>query len=145
MVGAVGAGLVSFREGGSAAAPSAATVVARTDGQAYQVRPAADGGVDFLVATPLSSKAAVQHWSGKGATVTTWGSGELGTLGVTQGRSGHNLVLGLADGSKLPKGGPRRVTAKSVDGRRRGRLPGRRRGVLGRARHEGVRPRRPSR
>jgi RHS repeat-associated protein len=117
VVGAVGAGLVQVVAGGSAAAPAPATVVAPTGGQAYEVRPAADGGVDFLVATPSSTKVAVKHWTGKGAPVSTWGSGELGTLGVAQGRGGHNAVLGLADGSKLPKGGLRRVTAKSVDGR----------------------------
>jgi len=69
-----------------------ATKIAAVGGQAYELRPAADGGVDFLSLKPGSATATVEH-EHDGA-VSTLGTGGAAELTLFQGRAGHNTVVG---------------------------------------------------
>ncbi|GAA2136576.1 RHS repeat-associated core domain-containing protein [Kitasatospora kazusensis] len=90
VIGVLGDRLVSVPESGPRA--GLPLTVAAVPGQAYDLRPAADGGVDFLVTAPGSGTARVEHES-NGA-VTEAGSGSTSRLKLFAGRGGHTVVTG---------------------------------------------------
>lgn len=113
VLGVMGTRLVSVPAKGNP------VTVARVDGDAYELRPSADGGVDFVVSAGGSSTAKVVH-EHRGV-LTTVASGDRATLQLFQGRGGRSVVVGtkdrpkglvVVDASKLPRG----VSASSLDG-----------------------------
>ncbi|MFC1421252.1 RHS repeat-associated core domain-containing protein [Streptacidiphilus cavernicola] len=90
VIGVLGDRLVSLPESGPRA--GLPRTVATVPGQAYDLRPAADGGVDFLVAAAGSGTARLQHE--RGGAVTDSGSGSTSRLSLFSGRGGHNIVTG---------------------------------------------------
>ena len=117
VLGVAGSALVSISPAGRAA------IVAQVTGDAYQVRPAADGGVTFLTTTPSGQVATVHHE--KSGKVTDLGSGPRTRLQLFQGRGGKAVltgataVAGSAAGSVAvasDKGLPQGASAASLDG-----------------------------
>ena len=116
--GVVGASLVAIPD--SATGKVKPTQLTKVDGQAYDVRAAADGGLDLLT-TAKDSKATVWHeYNGK---LTSLGSGAKANVQLFAGRNGHSIVSGAdtvstnsglrqAKASSLPSG----VAAASLDG-----------------------------
>ncbi|MFC1429610.1 RHS repeat-associated core domain-containing protein [Streptacidiphilus sp. N1-3] len=102
LVGVMGSQLVSLpRSGAVTGRPSRIASVA---GSAYELRPAADGGIDFLTLAPGRKTASVVHESH--GTVRSLGTGPAAGLQIFQGRAGHNTLAGstsLAGGSSLRK------------------------------------------
>ena len=99
LLGVIGSTLVRVPQGGKAAKP---VTVAPVKGTAYDLRPAADGGVDFLVMAAGASQASVEH-EVRGQ-VRVLGGGPAVRLRLLQGRAGHNTLLGartLTPGSTL--------------------------------------------
>jgi RHS repeat-associated protein len=86
VVGVAGSRLVSVSGKGTP------TVLATVAGDAYDLRPSADGGVSFLQ-TKLGSQVATAVHEHAG-TVTTLGSGDLTRLQLFQGRAGHAVLSG---------------------------------------------------
>jgi RHS repeat-associated protein len=86
IVGVAGSRLVSVPAKGNP------TVLAAVAGDAYDLRPSADGGVSFLQ-NPLGSKTATAAHEHAG-TVTPLGSGDLARMQLFQGRAGHAVLSG---------------------------------------------------
>ncbi|WP_091314074.1 RHS repeat-associated core domain-containing protein [Amycolatopsis tolypomycina] len=119
IVGVAGSRLVSVPAMGKPA------VITSVTGAAYDLRPAADGGVSFLHAAPGAKTATAVH-EHAGA-VTTLGSGDLTRLHLFQGRSGHAVLAGAARTSAAALAGAgvravedaglsRAATGSSLDG-----------------------------
>jgi RHS repeat-associated protein len=108
VVGALGSGLVSIAPGGSDTEPAAPTFLADVAGQAYDVHPSADGGVDLLSAAVGAGTATVSHWDG--ATLARWATGPALGLRLDAGRGGHNNVVGVTSGD-VPSGHLRSLPA----------------------------------
>jgi RHS repeat-associated protein len=90
------AGVVGV-QGGHVVAISAqgkAKPVAAVAGDAYELRPSADGGVTFLVVKPGEHVASAVHE--QAGTLTTLGSGDLTRLQLFQGRAGHAVLSGAS-------------------------------------------------
>jgi RHS repeat-associated protein len=119
VVGVVGSTLVSVASSGSTA------VLARTDGDGYDLRPSSDGGISFITAAPGTANATARH-EHKGR-VSALGSGPLTRLQLFQGRAGHAVLTGstssdsaaasavgirIVNDGKLPNGS----VASSLDG-----------------------------
>jgi RHS repeat-associated protein len=86
IVGVAGNRLVSVPANGK---PS---VLASVPGDAYQLRPSADGGVSFLHTEPGSKTATAAHENaGK---ITVLGEGDLTRVQLFQGRAGHAVLAG---------------------------------------------------
>ncbi|HEY3868140.1 MAG TPA: hypothetical protein VGM10_07305 [Actinocrinis sp.] len=99
LVAASGSDLVSVPE---ADGQAKATKIAAGGGEPFELRAAADGGVDFLSMTLGASTATVMHEHAGHA--VSLGTGAAGTLALFQGRGGRNTVVGatgLAKGSSL--------------------------------------------
>src|SRR5881392_1854071 len=93
IVGVAGSRLMSIPAKGN---PS---VIATADGDAYDLRPSADGGVNFLQHKPGDKSAIAAHaHNGK---VTTLGSGDLGRLHLFQGRAGHAVLSGATQADSV--------------------------------------------
>ena len=119
IVGVAGSRLVSLPANGK---PS---VLATVPGDAYNLRPAADGGLNFLHTKPGSKTATAAHENaGK---VTVLGDGDLARVQLFQGRAGHAVLSGAnpAAADVLAKAGvtgvkdaglARGATASSLDG-----------------------------
>ncbi|WP_329587177.1 DUF6531 domain-containing protein [Kitasatospora sp. NBC_01250] len=90
VVGVLGSRLVSVPESGPRT--GLPLTLATLPGQAYDLHPAADGGVDFLVTAPGSGTAHVEH-EGNGA-VSDAGTGNTSRLQLFAGRGGHTIVTG---------------------------------------------------
>ncbi len=116
-VAALGSELVSVPDANGHAV---ATKVAAAGGEPFELRAAADGGVDFLSMTPGAKTATIMHE--RAGHVTALGTGPAGSLAIFGGRGGHNTVIGadgLASGSTLRRvgAGPLgAVRAASLDG-----------------------------
>lgn len=119
LLGAQDAAIVQIPTTGTAAKPSRARTVAQAGGDAYDLRPAADGGVDYLARDPRASTTKVQQL--RGSTVTTVGTGKPSTVSLFAGATGHNNVVGASvsggqiagrDASALPLG----AETMSLDG-----------------------------
>ncbi|MER7952101.1 RHS repeat-associated core domain-containing protein [Streptomyces sp. NPDC096079] len=103
------------------AGSAAPKVLARVDGDAYDLRPTAEGTVDFAVRPERSEPSRLMRLrSGK---LSTLGRGPKESLRLMQGRSGHAIAVGaseVAPGSGITraqaKGLPNGVTAVSLDG-----------------------------
>lgn len=93
-VGALAQSLVSIPKGGTVSKPASTHRIAATDGAAYELRPDADGGVDYLATKPGSSTASI--WHEKSGKATKAGSGPVTKLGLFAGASGHNRAVGAA-------------------------------------------------
>jgi RHS repeat-associated protein len=109
MVGAYGTDLVSLPSSGSVRAPAAIKKLVAAGGAPFDLRPASDGGVDF-VAAAADGATTVQHMTdGKTKRI---GSGSIGSTHLFLGTGGHNIVTGakssgglaVADAGKLPLG-----------------------------------------
>ncbi len=111
VIAVLGNQLVSVPDGGSVSKPAKAKVLAKVDGSPFDLRPAADGGVDFLSAKSDGSRGDLVHFDGKNA--TRLGGGRLAGLSLTGRGTGPNTVIGLdsapkgdgfkvVDASKLP-------------------------------------------
>ena len=68
--------------------------VTATSGRPFDLRPSADGGVDFVVASG-GSKANAMHMSPRGE-LRELASGALGKIRIAAGFGGHNRVVGSA-------------------------------------------------
>ncbi|HET9172008.1 MAG TPA: DUF6531 domain-containing protein [Actinospica sp.] len=100
VVAVQGGYLVRVPEAGAQAGHPAR--LAKADGQAYDLRPAADGGIDYLTLAPGSGTARLEHE--RAGHVTVLGSGATAKLGLFQGRRGRNTVIGagsVTSGSTL--------------------------------------------
>ena len=86
VVGAVGTSLVSVLSSGKL------SNVVTTTGQPFDLRPSADGGVDYLVAAEKPDTSGVWHET-KGQ-ATEEGSGPLTSTHLFQGLKGHSVVTG---------------------------------------------------
>ena len=86
IVGVLGSSLVTVTPTG------AATVLAEVGGQPFDVRPAADGGVNLLQAQPgwTTSTALHEH----AGVLTRLGSGPLNRMQLFAGRAGHAVLVG---------------------------------------------------
>lgn len=120
-IAVLGSQLVSVPDGGTAAKPAKPKALAKVDGSPFDLRPAASGGVDFLVAKPDGVHGELMHFDGKGAAPV--GSGKLAGLSLSGRGTGPNTVVGLdsapgggafktVDASKLPG----TIDTVSVDG-----------------------------
>jgi RHS repeat-associated protein len=99
LVAALGSELVSVP---MVTGTAAATKLAATGGPAYELRPSADGGVDFLTLKPGATTATLDHEHA--GSVSALATGAASTLSLFQGRAGHNTVVGasaLAKGSTV--------------------------------------------
>jgi RHS repeat-associated protein len=92
LVGAQGASIVSIPVGGSPSQPGKAKTLVAAGGDAYDLRPSASGGVDFLAGDAKSATAKVQQLDG--STVHTVGSGPASDVALFAGAGGHNQVVG---------------------------------------------------
>ena len=119
IVGVAGSRLVSVPANGK---PS---VLATVPGDAYQLRPTTDGGLNFLHTKPGSKTATAAH-EHAGA-VTTLGTGDLARVQLFQGRAGRAVLAGAnpAAADVLAKAGvtsvkdaglARGATSASLDG-----------------------------
>ena len=100
VVAVLGSQLVSVPQSGTSAGKP--TAIASVAGEAYDLRPDADGGVDFLALKPGASSAQLEHE--RGGRISVLGSGATSKLQLFQGRGGHNTVIGagrIASGSNL--------------------------------------------
>jgi RHS repeat-associated protein len=88
IVGVAGSRLMSVPAKGNP------TVIATVAGDAYQLRPAADGGVTFLTTTPGTTTAIAVHEHA--GTTATLGSGSLARMELFQGRAGHAVLSGTS-------------------------------------------------
>ncbi|MEV6443061.1 RHS repeat-associated core domain-containing protein [Amycolatopsis sp. NPDC051716] len=86
IVGAAGPRLLSISGSGKP------VVVATANGDVYDLRPAADGGVNFLWTRRGTQDATAAHEHA--GTVTELGTGALARLQLFQGRGGHGLLAG---------------------------------------------------
>ncbi|MDX3187347.1 DUF6531 domain-containing protein [Streptomyces sp. MN03-5084-2B] len=119
VVGVAGNQLVSVPADGKP------VTLATVSGDAYNLRPAGDGGITFLQTQPGTKTAtAVHEAAGK---VTTLGQGDLSRVQLFQGRAGHAVLAGanpaaadvLANAgvtSVKDNGLARGATASSLDG-----------------------------
>jgi len=99
VLGVLGSDLVRVRASGKSG-QAKPVVVARVGGQPYDVRPAGDGGADFLDARSGSQTATVEHeHAGR---VTSLGSGDLTRLQLFQGSLGHATLAGARQVSAGP-------------------------------------------
>lgn len=100
VVGVLGSRLVGIPETGqNSGVPQ---TIASVSGQPYDLRPAADGGIDFLTVSLGGTTAYLEHEKNGGVTET--GSGRTTSLNLFSGRAGHNLVIGadkIAHGSAV--------------------------------------------
>lgn len=118
LVGVVGSTLVAVPRSGHT------RVIARVGGDAYDLRPSADGGVSFLTAVPGRGTATAMHeHAGR---LTKLAAGPLTRLHLFQGRRGHAVLSGstaagaaasaagvrVVNGARLPHG----PAASSLDG-----------------------------
>lgn len=118
-VGVMGASLVRIPS--PVAGSAVPKVLAKVDGDAYDLRPAAGGTVDFAVQSKRAAPSKLMRLrSGK---VSSLGEGPKESLRLMQGRSGHAIAVGASDvasGSGITraqaKGLPNGVTAVSLDG-----------------------------
>lgn len=119
LIGAQGASIVSIPAGGSPSHPEKTKAIAAAGGDAYDLRPSASGGVDFLSGNAKTATAKVQQLDG--TTVHTVGSGPTSTVALFAGAGGHNNVVGAhvsaatlteRDNSALPLG----AETMSLDG-----------------------------
>lgn len=119
LVGVMGSTLVSIGEGG------AVTVVATVKGDAYDLRPAADGGINFLSTEPGADTATVHHEVG--GAVTDLGTGPRTRVQLFAGRDGgavlsgyvqiYEMAAAAAKLAAIPDGGlADGATAASLDG-----------------------------
>ncbi len=115
VIGVAGASLVAV------AGPGQAKRGAALDAPAYDLRPSAAGGVDFLTLKPGAPTATVRHE--KAGAVRTLASGPASAVHLFPGRGGHAVLTGVdrvepgsglksVRTSPLPHG----VTATSLDG-----------------------------
>lgn len=120
LVGAQEDSIVSVPAGGTPSKPERATKLAAAGGDAYELRPSADGGVDFLARDPRSSTTTIQHLHGR--SVHSAGSGKTSSVALFAGAGGHNNVVGgtvagagltARDTTALPLG----AETMSLDGR----------------------------
>ena len=118
VVGVLGSRLVQVRPGQSGQGETAP--ITSVTGQAYDLRPASDGGVDFLTTSLSGSTATV--WHETDGSLSQQGSGPRTGLGLFLGRGGHNIASGTtsAVGSALhvvsSAGLPNGADASSLDG-----------------------------
>ncbi|MEY9855942.1 RHS repeat-associated protein [Catenulispora sp. GAS73] len=100
VVGVLGSRLVAVPETGhDTGVPQ---TIAAVSGQPYDLRPAADGGVDFLLVAPGATTAHLEHEKNGGVTET--GSGRTTSLNLFSGRAGRNVLIGadqVAHGSAV--------------------------------------------
>jgi O-glycosyl hydrolase len=68
------------------------TVLARMPGQAFDLHPNSNGGVDFMVTQGRSASV----WRLQAGAARRVASGTTGTLGLYAGRGGHNVITGAA-------------------------------------------------
>ncbi|MFC1415369.1 RHS repeat-associated core domain-containing protein [Streptacidiphilus cavernicola] len=100
VVGVMGSELVTVPQTGAATVKPVR--LAAAGGTPFNLRPSADGGVDFLTMSKSATTAEVAHEAG--GKVRTLGSGPAAKTAIFQGRGGHNTVIGaksLAKGSSL--------------------------------------------
>ncbi len=111
IVGVAGNRLVSVPAKGNPA------TIATVPGDAYDLRPAADGGVSFLHTKAGTKTATAVHV--QAGQVTTLGTGDLSRVQLFQGRAGHAVLSGAnsAAADVLAKAG---VTSVKDDGLARG-------------------------
>lgn len=115
VVGVAGSALVSI------SAPGKASIVAQLSGDAYQLRPAADGGVTFLTTTPSGQVATIHHE--KSGKISDLGSGPRTRVQLFQGRAGKAVVTGATAVQSSPavavasdQGLPQGASTASLDG-----------------------------
>ncbi|MEA9987226.1 DUF6531 domain-containing protein [Subtercola sp. RTI3] len=107
VLAASGEQLVTAVDGGTADKPVDATNAVALPGSPYDIRPSADGGVDFLSTEPDGQTSDV--WHEKTGPATKIATGPTTGLALDLGRGGKNLVL---DAQNLPASSP--LTAVSV-------------------------------
>lgn len=107
LVAAEGSELVTITSSGASAGKVAK--LAAASGEPYDLRPSADGGVDFLSMRVGAKTATLEHEHG--GAVTTLGSGDAARIALFQGRAGHNSVAGV---TKLNGGGLRSLPTGTV-------------------------------
>ncbi|WP_405491880.1 RHS repeat-associated core domain-containing protein [Streptomyces sp. NBC_00096] len=118
-VGVMGADLVRIPS--PVSGPVTPKVLAKVDGDAYDLRPGAGGTVDFAVQSERAEPSKLMRLrSGK---VSSLGQGPKESLRLMQGRSGHSIAVGASEvvsGSGITeaqsKGLPNGVSAASLDG-----------------------------
>lgn len=117
IVAAVGNKLVSVPMANGTAK---AKVLSTVPGEAFELRAATDGGVDFLAMTPGAKSASIAHEHN--GTISIAGSGPAANLSLFQGRAGHNTVVGASGSVKgstlraVSAGGLGSVAAASLNG-----------------------------
>jgi RHS repeat-associated protein len=118
VVGVVGQRLVRITPGDKAGKPAR---LLAAPGAAYDLRPAADGGIDFMSLAAGATTAVV--WHERGGAVTRVASGPAARLRVFQGRAGRSVVTGATEASvgaavvRVDDGGlPRGAQFSSLDG-----------------------------
>lgn len=109
MVGAQGVSLVTLPKQGSLDSPAKSSMLASTGGAAFDLRPAADGGIDLLTAGDEGHTQLLHEKDGRTAKV-----GGTPTAGAKLflGADGHTIAVGVPDAtgvvsvdiSKLPAG-----------------------------------------
>ena len=102
LVGVMGSQLVSVPQ--SSAKAVKPTKIAAVTGVAYNLRPSADGGIDFLTLPAGRTTATVDHEDG--GKVRALATGPSAQVQIFQGRGGHNTLAGvrsLASGTDLRK------------------------------------------
>ncbi|MEO6090059.1 MAG: transglycosylase SLT domain-containing protein, partial [Umezawaea sp.] len=88
VVGVAGSSVVAVTDG-------KLTKLSDVDGSAYDLRPAADGGLDYLAVRQGKGDAAAFHLRNGAARRT--GTGEAAKLHLFQGRAGHTVIGGARD------------------------------------------------
>ncbi|MBF4563291.1 transglycosylase SLT domain-containing protein [Microbacterium sp. VKM Ac-2870] len=109
MVGAEGTSLVTLPGEGSLDAPAKSSALSSAGGAAFDLRPAADGGIDLLSA---GNDGHVQLLHEKGGQATKDGGDSAAGAKLFLGANGHNIAIGVpdatgvtsVDASKLPAG-----------------------------------------
>ncbi|EWM18674.1 hypothetical protein KUTG_08978 [Kutzneria sp. 744] len=116
VVGVVGSALVRVGPEGKASR------LASVGGTPFEVRAAADGGVD-LVDLPADHNAQAKAVHEHAGALSEIVHGDRGTLQVFPGRAGHTVIVGAATGARAdghvladPKGLPHGATGASLDG-----------------------------
>ncbi|MFI9387440.1 RHS repeat-associated core domain-containing protein [Kutzneria sp. NPDC052558] len=116
VVGVLGSALVKVGQDGKV------SKLASVGGTPFEVRAAADGGVD-LVDLPADHNVQARAMHERSGALTEIAHGDRGTLQVFPGRAGHTVIVGAANGSHAdgrvladPKALPRGATGASLDG-----------------------------
>ena len=100
LVGVMGSQLVSLPQNKTSTVKP--VKIASVTGAAYNLRPSADGGIDFLTLPSGKATATIDHES-KGKTRSV-GTGAAAQVQIFQGQAGHNTVVGaksLASGTTM--------------------------------------------